>query len=73
MGRPRELSDTERAELLAKGYRPVELWVPDLSDPDLRALAVEEGQRIARADEDEGVMDWLELVQKDMWEGEDQI
>ncbi|WP_188913291.1 antitoxin MazE-like protein [Aureimonas endophytica] len=67
------MSDTERAELLAKGYRPVELWVPDLSDPDLRALAVEEGQRIARADEDEGVMDWLELVQKDMWEGEDQI
>ena len=34
MGRPKELTEAERAELmLEKGYRPVEVWVPDLSRP----------------------------------------
>jgi hypothetical protein len=72
MGRPRELTETERAELIAKGYRPVEVWVPDLSDPVLLAQADAEAQRIAQADQ-EDILDWIEAVQKDMWEGEDQI
>lgn len=73
MGRPRELTDEERAELIAKGYRPVEVWVPDMNDPAVLAQADAEAKRIARADQEEDIMDWIETVQKDMWEGEDQI
>lgn len=73
MGRPRELTDAERAELIAKGYRPVEVWVPDLNDPVLLAQADAEAKRIARADQEEDILDWIEAVQKDMWEGEDQL
>ena len=36
MGRPRELTEEERAELIAKGYRPVEVWVPDWDSPEIR-------------------------------------
>ncbi len=73
MGRPRELTDAERAELVAKGYRPVEMWVPDLSDPKIFALAEAEAKRIAVADQEEDITEWIEAVQKDMWEGEDMV
>lgn len=71
MGRPRELTQEERQELLDKGYKPVEVWVPDLSDSAVYALAEAEAKRIALADQEEDTMDWIEAVQKDMWEGED--
>ena len=73
MGRPRELTDAERAELVAKGYRPVEMWVPDLSDPKIFALAEAEAKRIAVADQEEDITEWIEAVQKDMREGEDMV
>lgn len=73
MGRPREMTGAERAALVAQGYSPVEMWVPDLLDPDVRRRAVEEANRIAAADSEEDVMTWIEAVQKDMWEGEDQL
>jgi hypothetical protein len=73
MGRPRELTEQEKAELLAKGYRPVEVWVPDFSDPEIHAQADAEAKRIALADQEEDILDWIEAVQKDMWEGEDTI
>ena len=73
MGRPKELSEEERQELLANGYRPVEVWVPDLSDPAIHARAEAEAKRIALTDQEEDIMEWIEAVQQDMWEGEDQI
>ena len=50
MGRPRELTDEERAELFAKGYKPVEMWVPDLSRADVRARLEHELKAIRSAD-----------------------
>jgi hypothetical protein len=73
MGRPKELTEEERQALLAKGYRPVEVWVPDMSNPEIRAQAEAEAKRIALADQEEDIMEWIEAVQKDMWEGEDQV
>jgi len=71
MGRPRELTADERRELISEGYRPVEMWVPDLSDPDVLARAEAEAKRIAKADQDEDIVDWIEAIQKDMWDGDD--
>ncbi|MDQ2635121.1 MAG: antitoxin MazE family protein [Pseudomonadota bacterium] len=71
MGRPRELTAEERRQLISDGYRPVEIWVPDLSDPNLLARAEAEAKRIAKADQDEDIVDWIEAIQQDMWEGED--
>jgi hypothetical protein len=68
-----KLSDQERRALRVRGYRPVEIWLPDFSDPHVREQATAEAKRIAAADHEEDVMTWLEAVQKDMWEGEDQI
>lgn len=73
MGRPRELTEEERAELIAEGYRPIEVWVPNLANPKMLALAVAEAKRIALADEEEDIGNWIDAVQQDMWEGQDQI
>ena len=72
VGRPRELTAEEKQQLISQGYRPVEMWVPDMSDPQVLARADAEAKRIAKADQDEDIMDWVEAVQKDMWDGEDQ-
>jgi hypothetical protein len=69
----RHLSEEERRVLRTRGYHPVEVWLPDFNDPKIRAQAVAEAKRIAAADHEEDVMAWLEAVQRDMWEGEDQI
>ena len=71
VGRPRELTAEERRQLISEGYKPVEIWVPDLSDPEILARAKAEAKRIAKADQDEDIVDWIEAVQHDMWEGED--
>jgi hypothetical protein len=49
-GSARRLSDEERQTLRDRGYRPVEIWVPDLDDPKILAEIREEARRIAEAD-----------------------
>ncbi|MGE8104935.1 antitoxin MazE-like protein [Allorhizobium sp. NPDC080224] len=68
MGRPRELSPEERADLLRRGYRPVEIWVPDLENETIRAQLAEEARRVAEADERDDVTDWLEGVGPTDWD-----
>lgn len=50
MGRPRELTEAEHAELVAKGYKPVEMWVPDLSRADVRQHLERELRAVRAAD-----------------------
>ncbi len=71
MALPRELSAEERAEFQAKGFQRFELWLPDLRDPATREAAIAEANRIAFADEEDSVMEWIENLQKDMWDEED--
>ena len=68
MGRPREVSEEERAELIRKGYRPIEVWVPDLDNEAVRKKLQEEARRIAKADETDGIMDWLDAVGPTNWD-----
>jgi len=68
MGRPREVSEEERAELIRKGYRPIEVWVPDLDNETVREQLQQEARKIAEADKAEGVMDWLDAVGPTNWD-----
>ncbi|MDQ0136835.1 hypothetical protein J2T08_004774 [Neorhizobium galegae] len=68
MGRPREISAEERAELIRQGYRPIEIWVPDLTSETFRRQAEEEMRRIAEADAKEGIEDWIEAVGPTDWD-----
>lgn len=68
MGRPRELSQEERADLLRRGYRPIELWVPDLDNETMRAQLEEEARRIAEGEDQDDVTDWLQAVGPTDWD-----
>ena len=68
MGRPKEISLLERADLVNQGFRPVELWVPDAQDPLYRAEADRQARQAAEADRQDDAMDWLEAVAGDDWE-----
>ena len=63
MGRPKELTDEERTELISKGFRPFEIWVPDLDNPKVREKMAQEARSIAAADERDDIFEWLEAVQ----------
>ncbi|MBB1250103.1 antitoxin MazE-like protein [Rhizobium sp. G21] len=67
---PRELSAEEKAEFRAKGFQRFELWLPDLRDPSVREQAVAEANRMAFADEEDDVMEWIDSLQKDIWDRE---
>ena len=60
MGRPRELTEDERAELIAKGYRPIEIWVPDVKSAAYLAEADRQARSAAHADVEDRVMEWIE-------------
>lgn len=66
MGRPRELTDAERAELIAKGYRPVEMWIPDLSRDEVRERLQRELKAIREADIRSGELDRLAETVEDL-------
>lgn len=66
MGRPTELSPEERADLIRRGYRPVEFWVPDIENAALSAQLREEARRIVNANDD--ITDWLEAAGPVNWD-----
>lgn len=68
MGRPKALTAAERADLLARGYRPAEVWMPDWNDPAFRARLEREAKLVAEADaQDRDIDDWVRQVRGDLW------
>lgn len=55
MGRPQALTEDKRQKLLAEGYRPVEVWVLDTSNPKVLEELLEEARQIAEADRRENM------------------
>jgi hypothetical protein len=52
-----------REAMRAQGLRPVQLWLPDTSDPTFRAKLAEEGRRIAEADaKDVELQQWMDAT-----------
>ncbi len=68
MGRPKELTEEQRADLLARGYRPVEVWVPDSDSPAFLALMERECRTINESDNRSGELASLSELVDDLWE-----
>lgn len=65
MGRPRELTDAERAELIAEGYRPVEVWVPDIWSDEVWEQAYKDCELIRSSEEQADVNLWVEAAARE--------
>ena len=68
MGRPRELTEHERQELLAKGYKPVEMWIPDVDSEAFWQSLEREGTAIREADRRSHMNEVLESLLDDNWD-----
>jgi hypothetical protein len=60
MGRPGELTDVARQKLLAEGYRPVEVWVPDIWSDDVWQQVYRDCDLISSSEEEADVNLWVE-------------
>jgi hypothetical protein len=68
MGRPKELTEAERADLLARGFQPVEIWVPNWNDPAFQAQLDKDCRAINAADRRSGEIDRLSDEVADLWD-----
>jgi hypothetical protein len=68
MGRPRDLTEEERQQLMAEGFRPVEIWVPDFDNPKIQAQMRAEAEAIAESDRRSGELDRLDETVEDLWD-----
>ncbi len=59
-----------RAALRAKGLRPKQFWVPDMSNPNVRAQLSREAKEINRLDAESDDMQFLESIRADAWGSE---
>jgi hypothetical protein len=51
-----------RRRLRAQGLRPVQFWVPDLSDPRVKAQIRKEAALLAKHPENDEIDRWIEAV-----------
>lgn len=70
MGRPRELTDAEKEALRRQGFKPIEIWVPDLEAPGMAEELERQAIAIAEADEKDGIFDWLDSIHAADGQGE---
>lgn len=68
MGRPREMTLEERASLIRQGYRPVEIWVPDVENPAYRAEAARQAKAAVAADSQAEIGELVDPAAHDEWD-----
>jgi hypothetical protein len=60
MGRPKELTEEDRARLRAEGYKPVEIWVPETASAALWEQVYRDCELIRNSEERADVNLWVE-------------
>lgn len=68
MGRPKEFTDEQRADLEARGFTPVEIWVIDRNSDEYRQEVSRQMDAATDADRRDGeIDDWIVQVRGDLW------
>ena len=68
MGRPKELTEEERAELLSRGLRPFEVWLPDVNSAEFWKQIEEDCRLIREADRRENMDAVLDAFAREVWD-----
>ncbi|WP_315584266.1 antitoxin MazE family protein [Actinomyces viscosus] len=57
-----------RSRMRARGYRPVQVWLPDLRRADVEREAQRQALRVAQADQNSDDQEFIEAVSVDWGE-----
>ena len=68
MGRPKELTEAQKADLLARGYRPYEVWLPDVNSEEFWRKMQKEGEAIRESDRRQGMDKVLDAFAEELWD-----
>ncbi|GFZ96470.1 antitoxin MazE family protein [Nesterenkonia alkaliphila] len=66
----RERVAKHRAEMRARGYRPIQIWVPDTRSEEFRAEVKRQMVLIDQADHEDDIMEWLDSSRAEWWDDE---
>jgi len=58
---------TYRDKMRAAGYRPIQLWVPDVRSSAVVRRIAAQGRRVALADAQDGSLQWLDANNAELW------
>lgn len=64
----RKLTDDERRTLIARGFHPVEVWLPDTTSGEYRTEADRQARAAAAMDVEDRVMEWIDAVSENAWD-----
>ena len=59
-----------RDKMRARGFRPVQIWLPDTRLERVTTQIAEQGRRVAQADRRDGTLEWLDAINAEMWQDE---
>lgn len=68
MGRPLEMTPEERATLIRQGYKPIEIWVPDIENETYRKEAARQAEAAVEADRRAGIVELTDPAAYDEWD-----
>jgi hypothetical protein len=68
MGRPQELTEEQKQELLARGLRPFEVWLPDVWSDEFWKQMEEDCRLIRESDKRENMDKVLDAFAKEVWD-----
>ncbi|HZG27693.1 MAG TPA: antitoxin MazE-like protein [Ensifer sp.] len=68
MGRPLEMTPEERATLIRQGYKPIEIWVPDIENETYRNEAARQAKAAVEADRQAGIVELTDPAAYDEWD-----
>lgn len=62
------MTPEERASLLRQGYKPVEIWVPDIESAAYRKEAARQAKASTEADRQGGIAELTDTAAYDTWD-----
>jgi len=60
-----------RARMRERGFKPIQVWVPDVTSPTIAAEVRRQGLLVAQADQADDIDDWIEAQNAELWDNEE--
>lgn len=57
-------------KMRARGYRPIQMWVPDTRSEEFKAEVQRQMALVDQADREDDIMEWIDSSRAEWWDDE---